>query len=251
MNIKRIYLGLLLTIIGMVGIASMLTMDISLPSEVLEILEVNFSPTQIKWILLINPSILLIIAVLVGILLYQKVNLKVPVLEKWVGINFNQVNYSDILNFGIIGGVITGVLIILVEQFFTFLTPSEFEELGQTLQPTIATRFLYGGFTEEILLRFGLMTLLVWIISKITLVTNNFTFWAGIILSAIFFAIAHFPIVFQSVQSPSFILLSYVLIGNSLGGVVFGWLYWKKGLESAFIAHIFAHVIIVVFEWII
>jgi membrane protease YdiL (CAAX protease family) len=43
-------------------------------------------------------------------------------------------------------------------------------------------------------------------------------------------------------------MIAYVIIGNSVGGLVFGWLYWKKGLESAFIAHIFAHVAMVIIE---
>jgi formate/nitrite transporter FocA (FNT family) len=41
------------------------------------------------------------------------------------------------------------------------------------------------------------------------------------------------------------ILLTYILLGNSIGGVIFGWLYWKKGLESAMVAHVFAHVVMV------
>jgi membrane protease YdiL (CAAX protease family) len=31
---------------------------------------------------------------------------------------------------------------------------------------------------------------------------------------------------------------------NGIGGVVFGWLYWKKGLESAMIAHFSADIVL-------
>jgi hypothetical protein len=43
---------------------------------------------------------------------------------------------------------------------------AEYEKLSQSLQLTLAARFLYGGITEEILLRFGLMTLIVWLALK-------------------------------------------------------------------------------------
>jgi len=32
------------------------------------------------------------------------------------------------------------------------------------------------------------------------------------------------------------------LLLNGIGGVVFGWLYWKKGLESSMIAHFSADI---------
>jgi membrane protease YdiL (CAAX protease family) len=97
-------------------------------------------------------------------------------------------------------------------------------------------------------MRFGLMTFVVWLGSKISNGTKSGAYWTGIIVAAIIFALGHFPIAFQAVENPTTVLLTYILIGNSIGGVIFGWLYWKKGLESAFIAHIFTHVIMVLAE---
>lgn len=146
------------------------------------------------------------------------------------------------------GGLLTGIVLGLLGLIGRVLVPSEFEQLGETLQLTLAARFLYGGITEEILMRFGLMTLLVWIAAKIYKGTKPSLYWIGIILASLIFALGHFPMVFQVIGKPSPILLCYVLIGNSIGGLVFGWLYWKKGLESAFLAHIFAHVGMVILE---
>jgi len=33
-----------------------------------------------------------------------------------------------------------------------------------------------------------------------------------------------------------------MLVLNGLGGIVFGWLYWKDNLETAMIAHMMTHV---------
>ncbi|WP_149304951.1 CPBP family intramembrane glutamic endopeptidase [Pareuzebyella sediminis] len=245
---KKILLGIILILIGMIGIASILTMDIPLPSEVEAILKDKFTAGQIKLLTLINPTILLVILVVIGTILYQKVNLKVPIIEKLIGIRKESIKTTSILKYGLVGGILSGILLSLVSFVFNPIVPAEFLELRESLQPTLAARFLYGGLTEEIVMRFGLMTLIIWLCSKIFKGTKPFVFWIGIVLSAILFAFGHFPIAYQAVDHPTTGLLAYILIGNSLGGIIFGWLYWKKGLESAFIAHIFAHIIMVFAE---
>ena len=92
------------------------------------------------------------------------------------------------------------------------------------------------------------MTLVVWIMAKIIGETKPVVYWTGILVAAVVFALGHFPVAFQAVDNPSGLLLLYILIGNTIGGIIFGWLYWKKGLESAFLAHIFAHVVMVLAE---
>ncbi|HSI75915.1 MAG TPA: CPBP family intramembrane glutamic endopeptidase, partial [Lunatimonas sp.] len=153
----------------------------------------------------------------------------------------------QILLYGVSGGILTGIALGILGLFRLF-SPSEFELLSGQLQLTLAARFLYGGITEEILMRFGLMTLLVWLTAKLFKGLKPQVYWIGIVLSSLIFAVGHFPVVFQTVGTPSIVMISYVLIGNTIGGLVFGWLYWKKGLESAFLAHIFAHVVMVLSE---
>ncbi len=248
MKTKKTLLGIILVAVGIVGILSMLTMDIPLPTEAEAIFKDKFTTGQIKLLILINPTILLVVCAIIGTILYQKVNLKVPIIEKLIGIRKERVNISDILKYGILGGILSGILLSLVSLIFNPILPIEFIKLGKSIKPTLLARFLYGGLTEEILMRFGLMTLIIWICSKIFKGIKPFVFWAGIIITAILFGFGHFPIAYQAIDNPSTGLLAYILIGNSIGGIIFGWLYWKKGLESAFIAHIFTHVIMVLTE---
>ena len=248
MNKGKLKVGLTLAGLGIIGILSILSMDIPLPPEAEAILKAKFSPQQIKLLTLINPTIMLIVFVIIGTLLYQQVNLKVPLIEKMLGVRKEPIELSGILQYGILGGILAGMLLSLVGLIFYPILPLEFKELGESLQPSLAARFLYGGFTEEILMRFGLMTLIVWLASKILGGTKPMVYWIGILIAAIIFALGHFPIAYQAVENPSTGLLAYILIGNSIGGIIFGWLYWKKGLESAFLAHIFAHVVMVLAE---
>jgi hypothetical protein len=85
MNKKRIILGAILALLGIIGIASMLTMEIPILSEAEAVLKGKFTDQQIKFLILINPTILLLISVIIGAILYQKVKLKVPIIEKLVG----------------------------------------------------------------------------------------------------------------------------------------------------------------------
>ena len=245
---KKILLGIILIILGIIGVASMLTMDIPLPPEAEAILKDKFTAGQIKLLTLINPTVLLIIFAVIGTILYQKVNLKVPIIEKLIGIRKESIKTTSILKYGIVGGILSGILLSLIGIVYNPILPAEFLELGESLKPTLVARFLYGGLTEEILMRFGLMTLIVWLCSKIFKGTKPFVFWTGIIIAAIIFAFGHFPIAYQAVDNPTTGLLTYILIGNSIGGIIFGWLYWKKGLESAFIAHIFTHIVMIFAE---
>jgi membrane protease YdiL (CAAX protease family) len=238
---KKIKLGLTLFALGLLGVLTMLTVTIpldALPKEALS----KISPQAIKYLILINPTFLLLIAVIVGTLLYDKVGLKVPAISALLKIENPEIKFSEQVKSGVLLGLLTGILISVAGAAFKSSVPEELTELADKIKLTPVARFAYGGLTEEILLRFGFMTLMVWVTFRLTRNLRNPTYWTGILLASILFAFGHFPIVYKAVGDPSFTLLTYIFIGNLIAGLFFGWLYWKKGLEAAFIGHIFAHV---------
>ena len=244
---KKLKLGFLIFFIGFIGILSTLMMDIPLPAEIQKMVSKLFTPWQFKLLSLINPTILLLIAVVMGVLLYDKVNFKLPIIEKLI-YKDKQTESSGILQYGIIGGIISGILITITSIVYTPILPIEFIEMGEKFKPTLIIRFLYGGLTEEILIRFGIMTFLVWLIFKISGKLSSIVYWIGILVSAIIFGFGHLPVVYTVIDAPTTELLLYIIFGNAIGGIIFGWLYWKKGLETAMIAHIFTHIIMVIGE---
>ncbi|MCB2195828.1 MAG: CPBP family intramembrane metalloprotease [Bacteroidetes bacterium] len=191
---------------------------------------------------------MLIVAITIGIFTYDRVNLSLPVIESFIDSRV-KAEFKNIIIFGFVGGIIAGLLMILVGESFSKILPDDLSHLSQDVKPTIVLRLLYGGLTEEILMRFGVMTLMVWSLSLLINKKYTIVYWLGIILSSFIFALGHFPIVFNTMENPSFLLLTYILVGNSAGGIIFGWLYWKKGLESAFIAHMFAHITMIIGEY--
>lgn len=234
-------LGLTLFAIGFIGILSMLTVTIPLDNFPKEILD-KFTPETIKLLTLINPTILLLIAVVIGTILFDKVELTVPTITSFLKSEKGQTSFSEQIKYGIILGILTGILTTIVGLVFKSSLPQEFIELSSKIKISTVARLTYGGFTEELLMRFGFMTLTIWIVYKITNQLNEFTYWIGILLATILFAVGHFPVAYSAVSNPSISLLTYILFGNSIAGIIFGWLYWRKGLEAAFVGHIFAHI---------
>jgi len=67
--------------------------------------------------------------------------------------------------------------------------------------------------------------------------------WFGIIASAVLFGLGHLPVTATLTAITPAILARAILL-NGVAGVIFGWLYWKKGLGSAMIAHFSADIIL-------
>ena len=86
---------------------------------------------------------------------------------------------------------------------------------------------------EEILFRFFLMSLIAWI-SALKIRSATAVAWIGIIVSGLFFGMGHFP---KDLAEISLMVMGRALLLNGFAGIVFGWLYWKRGLATAMIAH--------------
>ncbi len=251
MNVQK-KLFLLLLMAGLTGVVSVLLIDIAALIAIVPIpleREIPQVTLGLKLLSLIQPSIILFVAVLIGVTLASRVGLKSPVAEAAArGANLVSALKPQIVS-GIIGGLAGGVAIVLVSAFWKPFLPAEvvtlISEFGK-LTP-LPTRLLYGGITEEILLRWGFMTLLVWaawrLFQKGQGKPNTAFFVGAILISSLVFGIGHLPIAFMLFSQPATALVVFVVVANSLFGLIAGYLYWKKGLESAMIAHMLTHVV--------
>jgi membrane protease YdiL (CAAX protease family) len=196
---------------------------------------------------LIQTLVLFSIAIFFGLLLAKRVGFNLPILEGWLkGKEIG--NYlKSILGISIGMGVLAGLIIILLSFLFTPVS-SIFQnaEMSIPLWKGFLASF-YGGIGEEILLRLFLMTLIVWIIFKLKKTSNGkptaIGIWLAIIISAVIFGLGHLPITGAITSITPLIIFRAVLL-NGIGGIIFGWLYWKKGLESAMIGHFSADIVL-------
>jgi Type II CAAX prenyl endopeptidase Rce1-like len=95
-----------------------------------------------------------------------------------------------------------------------------------------------AGIREEVWLRLGVMTFFVWIGAKLARrpAPGAEINWTANLLACLLFGAMHLPqaFTFFGASTP---LTAYVLIGNGVPGLVFGWLYWRKGLIAAMVSH--------------
>ncbi|PLS17371.1 hypothetical protein CVD28_12455 [Bacillus sp. M6-12] len=147
----------------------------------------------------------------------------------------------------ILFGVITGLIIVGADRFYY---QQRIKAIGEAMPEFslmgLVTGVLYGGVMEEVLLRLFFMSLLVWLFLKAARRTKDNAspafFWAAIIIAALVFAALHLPAtkgLFGELTG-EIIFRSFLL--NGIGGIFFGWLYWKKGFEYSIVAHMFTHI---------
>jgi hypothetical protein len=233
--------------VGMVGVISLLPV---LPSIVSNLSEGTLPPV---WLLLLGSTIqtglILAVAVLIGVFLAPQVGLRAPAAQAAVNRQSLMAALRPQIRPGIVGGIAGGVGISVVAFLFLPLLPLEFIEAARRLSLPFSARLLYGGVSEEIIMRWGFMTLLVWlpyrVFKKCQGDPPSSYFVVAITVSAIVFGLGHLPL--ASLLSPvvTLPLVIYIIMANALFGLVAGYLYWRRGLEAAMIAHMVAHVVMV------
>lgn len=111
----------------------------------------------------------------------------------------------------------------------------------------LPTGLLYGGITEELLLRRGLMTLLLWAAWRLLQRRDGGPKAAyvvgAIVISSLVLGVGHLPVAYMILPEATAALTLYVIVANSVFGLIAGYLYWKRGRESAVLAHMLAHVV--------
>ncbi|MCR9015711.1 CPBP family intramembrane glutamic endopeptidase [Aquiflexum gelatinilyticum] len=222
---------------GLVGIASLLSVS---PPSLSPGLEMD--PATVRWITLVNPIILLIISITIGTLLKEAAGVKLPILDSKQGEPLVAVFQSLIQPFLVLTTVSAlGVLLIYLCTYRGF--GSAYREVINGPGLPFWTRILYGGITEEILMRYGVMTVLLWILKEINRPNSHVQFWISNFLTAMLFATGHLPAIFNEVPSPSIWTLIYILGGNFWAGLCFGYAFWRYGLILAILTHMGFHLI--------
>ncbi len=143
-----------------------------------------------------------------------------------------------------LGALAAGLIVLLSIPFGQLSTTFLKTEVTVSTWKSLLASF-YGGVSEEILLRLFLMTVFVWLGWKIKKTSDNrptkAIVWLAIILSAVIFGLGHLPITGEITAITPVVILRAIVL-NGVGGVIFGWLYWKKGLEAAMISHFSADI---------
>jgi membrane protease YdiL (CAAX protease family) len=196
---------------------------------------------------MIQALVLFSIVIFLGLFLSKRVGFGLPILEGFVKGEKQGANLKSILCLSVGLGVLAGVLIILFSLPFGSISLDFLNaEMAVPAWKSFLASF-YGGVAEEVLLRLFVMTFFVWVTFKIKKTSDGkptaVGIWLAIILTSIIFGLGHLPITGAlAAITPNIVLRAIVL--NGIGGIIFGWLYSKKGLESAMISHFTADIVL-------
>ncbi len=246
-------LFVILWLAGMAGVLSFLLVDLSKLLAYFPVPAGTELPSiwVLKLVGLIQPTVLLSLAVLIGVALASRIGLSSPVAEAAAGNGQLGSALKPQIHPGVIGGLMGGASICLIWILWKPFLPQEFvtRALAFSNVLPLSTRLLYGGITEELLLRWGVMTLLAWAAWRLLQSGQGkprpIYLVSAIIISSVVFGLGHLPVAFALSSEVTASLVFYTVSVNALFGLIAGYLYWKKGLESAVIAHMLAHVVIV------
>ncbi len=144
-------------------------------------------------------------------------------------------------------GLAVSVVVLFVEAL-VFLPQLPPALRGAGALPPLWSGFLasfYGGITEELLTRLFLVSLFAWLCSRVA--SGAGVYWAAIVTSAILFGLGRLPTTARLVPLTPLVVARAVVL-NGIPGLVFGWLFWRRGLEAAMVAHFSADLVVHVME---
>lgn len=158
----------------------------------------------------------------------------------------------------LLAGILTGIaggflLLLLAEYVFGPLIEPDLISSGVSLDVQFtALDGLLASFgaavNEEIMLRLFLLSVLAWVGVKIFRQANGLGFlailWAANLGSTLVFGLVHISNLLILEMPLTLAVVGSTVAMNGMIGLLFGWLYWKHGLESAMLSHFFVDVVL-------
>ena len=204
----------------------------------------NIPISDILLSMILNTLIIGVI-VLFGYLFGRPVILGAPIIKAKVEGESVSERIKSILKIAPVLGILSGIAVFVLDLlvFVPLLTGTV---STTATYPSLGSRVLamfYGGFFEELLVRFLIMSYLVWFFWKLSRskdpASHSWIYWLGLISAAVLFGALHLPATI-AIYGMTSLVITRALVLNLIPGLIFGYLYWKQGIESAMVAHLTA-----------
>lgn len=246
----------ILWIASILASVAVLPYALELQGSTLESMDLPIPLPAVIALQILQSGIILAIIIFAGMFFTSRVGLGTPILDSAARRESVSEKVRAILPVSIGLGVIASLLIVGLDVFV--FQPALLNEFGdsadvlnlQNAQPAAWKGFLasfYGGIAEEIQLRLLVMSFLAWLGRFISKTQEgkptSAVFWIANILAAILFGLGHLPATAMLIPLTPIVITRAILL-NGIGGVIFGWLYWKRGLEAAMISHFSADIVL-------
>ena len=231
--------------LGLAGAIGVAVLAATLGDETLNLIPVKGAIRK-RIVLAIQPLILLLIFAAAGTATADRAGTRSIIAEWAAGRHIESASAG--IGLAALLGVTLGFGLFLLDRVTRPLwSPSGGgPDLARDWSPrALAAGLVYGGVTEEIMMRWGIMNLVLWLLVTIADAPSGDPSAAiaaiAIAAAALLFAAGHLPAAFAGGhRGRRFIARTLGL--NVLAGLVFGWLFWRWSLEAAMVAHAGFHV---------
>jgi hypothetical protein len=204
----------------------------------------------------INTSLMLAALVALGTVAAREVGLYsvfAPQLPTRMKVRHNAFHWVQA---AIIAGAALALAQLLFDLGFWRIVPHDqmaaLRHAAQLSAASPLSRVLFQGLTDELMLRWGLMSGVLWVLALVFHQKSKprpALVWAAIISFSIMSTLGQLPAILNMLSvDPASVLIVRTAIVSALAGIAYGWLYWKHGLESAVLAHVLAQIGLVAIE---
>lgn len=241
----------ILFVLGIAGIAMVtITSAPLIEQQLAKLSPETLAKVPPLWILMLlqglQYSVLLATSILIGIGCAYRIGLSSHLIDRWVFHTAKSPAFAVEIKWSLGVGAAVAIIILLLDRLMQPVLPEALRAANNT-EPSwlnLLTAMFYGGITEEILMRWGLMSLLVWIAWKglkqgFTLPSQGI-FQGAIVLAALVFGLLHLPATAAIVRLTPLVTIRAILL-NGIVGSAFGWLFWQYSLEAAMLSHVSFH----------
>ena len=239
--------------LGLVGVAALLPQP--LPPALLESAPAlrELPPVLVRLLVLLNPLLLLTAMAAIGAVCSPRAGLR----SALAGDALARLDARAALA---VGASLAVVIAMVDAALAPWLGATWQQVVAETEAapwlPALLLGVLYGGITEEVVMRWGLMGLVAWSVMALQRRAGGgagrasaLAAWTGIVVAAAVFAAGHLPALAQSVEL-SGPVVARTLGLNLLAGIAYGWLFWRRSLETAMLAHATTHLGFALARWV-
>lgn len=246
----------LLWILGVLGGAAVLPYAFALQGELLRpyLQKSGLSLLQLGVIASAQTAAMLLVTVPIGLWAARRVGWKAPLTEALCRREPIAPLLTGNLLIPVILGLLAGLAMMLLDLAWFLPKLPELQTLNRSFAQRAPVSYgalatLYGAVTEELLLRLFVMSLIALLLKTIAGKRSERTeiqimiLWAANIVAALLFGLGHLPAAKVLLPMTPLLVVRTLLL-NSVVGVLCGWLFARKGLEFAMLAHGCADVVL-------